>query len=240
MRFKALQTIGLIGVISTLGALAAAAAPPFAKDADSGKSLVISADHSIKGTAYHALPARSRQVYFESNAPLEDIKGQSNQVIGYTIATRGGSNLVAGEWHLPVKSMKTGIDLRDQHLAGKDWLDSKANPNIVFQLTKTEGVSLVKETENFSTYEGTLVGELTLNGVTRPVRLEKSRFTFMPASDLTAGVAKGDLLAIRTKISVRLADFNVSHPVIGDKVAETVEIDISLIHATIAPESQSG
>ncbi len=236
MRLKALQTIGIIG----LAAAIAAAAPPFAKTADSGKSLIIPADHSAKGVVYHALPARSRQIYFESNAPLEDIKGQSNQVIGYAIATRGGTNLVAGEWHLPVKSMKTGIDLRDEHLAGSDWLNAKEHPNIVFQLTKTEGVSLVKETDNFSTYEGTLVGEITLHGVTRPVRLEKARFTFMPASDRTAGVAKGDLLAIRTKMSVRLADFNVSHPVIGDKVAETVEIDVSLIHATIAPERQPG
>ncbi len=239
MRLRALQTIGFLSVVGAFSALAAAAtAPPFAKTTESGKSLVIPAEHSAKGNAFHALPARSRQIYFESNAPLEDFKGQSNQVIGYTIAARGGTNLVAGEWHLPVKSMKTGIDLRDEHLAGKEWLNAKAHPNIVFQLTKTESVSLVKETENFSTYQGTLIGELTLHGVTRPVRLAKTRFTFMPASARTAGVAQGDLLAVRTKMTVRLANFNVSHPVIGDKVAETVEIDISLTHASIAPEAQ--
>lgn len=230
--------LAVVGMLGLSSASSLGVAPPFAKANASGKSLAVAPEVASRGVVYHALSERDRQIYFESNAPLENIKGQSNKVIGFAVASTSRDNLVAGEWHLPVTSMKTGIDLRDEHLAGGDWLDAKSHPDIVFQLQKTENVSLEKQSASFSTYSGTLVGDLTMHGVTRPIRVEGARFTFLPASAQTAGVARGDLLAVRAKLSVRLADYGVSHPVIGDKVAETVTIDVALYHSTIGPENQ--
>jgi len=45
-------------------------------------------------------------------------------------------------------------------------------------------------------------------------------------------------LAIRTGFNVTLADYEVSHPVIGEKVAKTVEIDVSLFLSTLPPDRQ--
>lgn len=212
---------------------------PVAQPSPDGKTLVVPESHRSKGTAYYAITARDRQIYFESNAPLENIKGQSNKVIGYAVAAsdRPGA-LAAGEWHLPVASMKTGIELRDEHLAGKDWLDAEAHPNIIVQVREVKDLRESKRSAAFTSYTGILHADLTLHGVTKTIEIPASSFTFMPASEATQRVAKGDLLAIRSKFTVTLADYGVSHPVIGEKVAKEVEIDVSLFLSTIPPDRQ--
>jgi len=204
-----------------------------------GKTLVVPAAEQAKGTVYYALTERDRQVYFESNAPLENIKGQSNKVIGFAVASSATPGaLAAGEWRMPVASMKTGIDLRDEHLASKDWLDAKANPEVTFRLRETKDVKEVKKTDAFASYTATLAGDLTLHGVTKPVTIPGATITMLKASDATKKVAKGDLVSIRSKFTVTLAEFGVVHPVIGDKVAKDVSLDVALYLSTLPPAQQ--
>ena len=220
-------------------AVAAQPAIPVAKATRDGKTLVAPEDLQAKGTVYYAITDKDRQIYFESNAPLENIKGQSNDVIGYAVLSPNHpGTLVAGEWHLPVESMKTGIELRDEHLAGKDWLDAASHPNIIVQVRELKDVTETKRSAAFTAYTGTVVADLTLHGVTRTIEIPKSTVTLMPESDATRRVAKGDLMAIRSKFTVTLADYEVSHPVIGEKVAKDVEIDVSLFLSTLQPERQ--
>ena len=225
------RTLWAAGALIVAGAAfqasALVAGPPFAKATEDGKHLIVPAEQASLGTVYHALTGKDRQIFFESDAPLEDIKGQSNRVIGYAVAGTDGS-LVAGEWHLPVESIRTGIELRDEHLAGKDWLDAKAHPNIIFQLDHTEDVVLKKETEAYRTYSVTLVGEFTIHGVTRPITIHNASVTYLNASERTRTIADGDLLAIRAKYSVHLSDYDVSHPVLGKKVADEIKINTVL------------
>lgn len=212
---------------------------PGAAKSQDGKTLVVPAAEQSKGTVYYALTERDRQVYFESNAPLENIKGQSNKVIGYAVASAGTPGaLAAGEWRLPVASMKTGIDLRDEHLASKAWLDAKANPEVVFKIKETKNVKEVKKTDAFASYTATLVGDLTLHGVTKSITIPDSTITMLKASDATKKVAQGDLISIRSKFTVTLKDYKVSHPVIGEKVANDVSLDVSLYLSTLPPDKQ--
>jgi len=233
----ALATIGL--GLATLSS-AALAGPPFAEHAPDGKTLVPHEAHRGKGTMYHVLTDREQQIFFESDAPMEKIKGRSNQVIGYAVALESGSpaRLVGGEWHLPVESMKTGIELRDQHLAGSNWLDAENHPHIVFQLEEVKDIELVKESAGFETYSVTLVGDMTIHGVSKRMSIPNTRVTFMEESERTRRVAEGDLVSIRTSYSVRLSDFDVSHGTIGSKVAEVVEIDTKLFLSTVPPGEQ--
>jgi len=213
--------------------------PQFARPTPDGKTLVVPEADRAKGQVYYALTGRDRQVYFESDAPLEDIKGQSNRVIGYAVLSGSPAGaLAAGEWHLPVSSMRTGIELRDEHLAGKDWLDAESHPNIVVQLRGVKDVEQTKQTAAFTTYTQTLVVDLSLHGVTRRVEIPGATVTLLPESEATRRVAPGDLMAVRAKFGVTLADYDVSHPVIGDKVAETVQLDVSLYLSTLPPRSR--
>lgn len=221
------------------GSAAGQGAIPVAPARDDGKTLVVPDADFSKGAVYYAITDRDRQIYFESNAPLENIKGQSNKVIGYAVVSGDKpGTLVVGEWHLPVASMKTGIELRDEHLAGGDWLNAKKHPDIVVQVREMRGVNETKRSSAFTTYTGTLVADLSMHGVTRTIEIPGVTVTTMPSSEGTRRVAKGDLLAVRANFTVTLADYDVSHPVIGEKVAKEVEIDVSLFLSSNPPELQ--
>jgi len=219
---------------------------PKAAPAASGKSLTVPAALASKGVVYHTITGKDRQVYIESNAPLENIKGQSNRVIGYAVAGGGGggggggspANLAGGEWRLPVTTIKTGIDLRDEHLASSDWLDAAKFPEVIFTVSKVTDIKVAKESAAFQTYTATLHGSMSLHGVTKEIAVPGATVTFLKESDATRKTAKGDLMALRTKVTVALKDYGVSHPVIGEKVAKDVTIDISLFLSTASPEQQ--
>lgn len=238
-----MKTLSLATALSLVGLLALAAGQPPelapAQKSKDGNTLLIPVAEQAKGAAYYALTDRDRQIYFESNAPLENIKGQSNKVIGYAVmSTREPGSLVAGEWHLPVASMKTGIELRDEHLASKDWLNAASNPDVIFRIKETKDITVVKATDAFTSYSATLVGDLLLHGVTRTITIPNSTITLMSASEATRSVAKGDLVALRSKFTITLADYGVSHPVIGKKVASEVALDVSLYLSTVPPDKQ--
>jgi len=78
-----------------------------------------------------------------------------------------------------------------------------------------------------------MMADLTLHGVTRTIQIPETTVTVMPESDATRKVAEGDLMAIRSSFTVTLADHEVSHKVIGEKVAKDVEVDVSLFLSTL-------
>lgn len=236
-----MKTAPLITMLLTatlLSALAHAAPnTPFAKKTADGKTLVISDKQQAKGTIYYALSGRDRQVYFESDAPIENIKGQSNAVVGFAVLSKDKPGaLAAGEWHLPIKSMKTGIKTRDEHMAGKDWLDAELQPDIVVQVLGVEDLKETKKSAAFSSYTMTLVADLSIHGVTRKIKIPDTTVTLLNESEATRKIAPGNLMAVRAKFEVTLADYKVSHPVVGSKVARTVSLDVSLYHSTTKPK----
>jgi polyisoprenoid-binding protein YceI len=229
-----------IMIAALVGCLAgvAVAGPDFAKESPSGKSLVVPDAAKAKGTVYHALPGRERMMYFSSDAPVEKIKGQSSTIIGYAIAGKDNpAQLQGGEWHLPVTSIRTGNGTRDKHLQGEPWLDAAKSPNIVFQLKEVKDLKPAKE--GGKTYSATLVGEMTVHGVTKPLTVTDATIAVMPESPETAKVAKGNLMAIRAKYDITLSDFGVKNQVVGQKVADTLQLDNTIYMSTVAPEEQS-
>lgn len=229
----------LAAALAVTVATAQPAPLPVAPKAPGGKTLVVPDAHRSKGRVYYTITGRDRQIYVESDAPLEKIKGQSNAVIGYAVVSPNNpGEIVAGEWHLPVESIKTGIELRDHHMASEAWLDAAAYPDVIVQIRKTKDIKPLKKTAAFNSYSATLVGDLTLHGVTHTVSVPDSTIIVMKESPATQKVAKGDLLAIRSKFSVTLADYGVSHPVIGKKVAGTVDLNVSLFLSSNPPARQ--
>lgn len=249
-------SLALIVAVGLAAALPAAAQPqaepkaarpgdqdrPFCEHNDSGLSLIVPADHQALGTVYHALPGRDRQIHFLSDAPFERIEGQSNAVIGYAVAGKDAkeSLLAAGEWHLPVEKIRTGNATRDEHMAQPNWLDAASNPNVVFRLKKLEDV-VPGKANGSREYTATLVGDMTIKGVTRPIRIPEATIVFLPASAETEKIAKGDLLGIRCKYDVRLSDYGIQNEVITTrkKVAEILNMDTTLYMSTVPPEEQS-
>jgi len=233
---RGLIRVGLLAALS-VGVAAATSGLALAKAEKNaaGNGLVIPQDHQRLGKAYHVHKGKDAQITFLSEAPLEDIKGVSNQVIGYAIFDNSGSTprLAAGEFHLPVASMDTGIPLRNEHMQGSRWLNAAEHPDIVFELAESKNVRKVKEQASFTTYEITLVGDMTINGVTREMQIPAT-IVVMPESERTRSRAPGDLMAIRANYTIQLAEFGIEDPIVGDKLANTIELDTRLFLSTVS------
>lgn len=228
-------------LFSTSGFAQPATTESGAAKSPDGKTLLIPESIAGKGTVYYALPDRDRQLYLESNAPLENIKGQSNQIIGYAVAgnvAAGEPPIFGSEFQLPVTSIKTGIDLRDEHMAGADWLDAKKFPTVLLRSKEVENYKVIQETDQFTRYSGTIKASLTLHGVTRDITIPDATVVVMKPSERTAKIAKGQLLAVRANFSVTLADYGIKNSIIGDRVAKTVDLQISLFLSNTPPSKQ--
>ena len=73
---------------------------------------------------------------FVSDAPLETMVGKSSKVTGELTVDPADITKTKGSFKVPVVSLRTDNDLRDEHLQGDGWLDAKKNPNIHFEITE--------------------------------------------------------------------------------------------------------
>ena len=196
--------------------------------------------HAKMGTVFYVNDPMSRNtVSFTSEAPLEDIIGTTNQITGYVVfdpenPSKGGR----GELVVPVASLKTGIPLRDEHLASTDWLAASDYPEIVFQIENVKDVEVVKQTKDFVTYEMKLAGPFTLHGKTRQVEMP-ARITYLTESEATRQKMAGNLLAGRASFEVSLKEFGIKgfDGVVGSKVGETIQVDISFLATDQMPDA---
>lgn len=208
--------------------------------APSGTSLVVADSHRALGTVYHCTPGTTKQVSFSSVALNAKFEGHSSGVIGYAVAgpEQSPAALRAGVWAMPVKSLDSGNKLRDKHTAGPDWLDAAKHPDLTFVLTEVRDARLHKETTAGKSYTATLVGDMTIHGTTRQITIPDAMLAFASGSEKSA--AKGNLLAIRCKYTVKLSDYGISNDYTTKlkSVADEIGIDQSLVMSTVPPEEQ--
>lgn len=186
-------------------------------------------------TLYHTLAGRDAQVVFTTDAPLEKIVGKSNEVVGYAIAgTKDTPAKLAGaEWLLPIESLATGIPLRDEHIAAKEWLNADEFPNIRFVLSSVEDVKEVKKGDGFSTWSVTLIGQMSMRGVTKEIRVPDAKISFFDESEKTKNIAPGSLLFIKCDYTVTLSDFGIKHADVPKKVSDVVKLSQMLRLSTV-------
>ncbi len=215
------------------------AQPATVNRTESGKGLVIPDEEKKLGAVYYTAPTAAKQVSFKSDGKIK-FDGHSSGVIGYAVAGPADhpGDLKAGRWALPIKSLHTGNGTKDKHLAGEMWLDTSKGADVVFVLKEVRDLKPHKETPAGKSFSATLVGDLTMHGVTRPLMVPDTVLGFAGGTDKSP--VKGDLLAIRCKYTVRLSEFGVSNTYTAEAktVSDEVQIDQSLILSTVPPEQQ--
>jgi polyisoprenoid-binding protein YceI len=166
------------------------------------------------------------QAIFHSKAPLEDITGTSSGVGGtVTFDVANVAKTIKADITVDVASIKTGIDLRDEHLRSEGWLNAEKHPKLMFALKSVKGAKMKSD----NTMEMTAVGTMTINGITQPSELQVS-LRLMPESDATKKRAPGDLLVVRAKGKVQLTKFGVNQPaVVGSKMNDMVDIEFNAV-----------
>ena len=113
--------------------------------------------------------------------------------------------------------MKTGNDMRDDHLRSAQWLDAATHPEMSFEVVSVVAKPTVTEGDVKSA-DLEVTGKFTLHGVT---------------TDLKAPATikwKGDKVKISTQFGIKLADYKVKgkEGIVGQKVGETIACEATL------------
>jgi polyisoprenoid-binding protein YceI len=168
--------------------------------------------------------AGRNQTSFFSTTPLEDIKGLSGGVQGSVTFNVNDIKSLKGKISISVASIKTGIDLRDEHMRDAGWLDAAKYPEITFEIKKVSDVKQVAD--NKLTVKVT--GNYTMRGVTKEVTADAT-LTYLDESEQTKSRAAGDLLGVQAKFNVKLSDYGVNNKVVGQKVSENIEVSVNVV-----------
>ncbi|MCK6470583.1 MAG: YceI family protein [Planctomycetes bacterium] len=159
-------------------------------------------------------------VTIESDTDLEAIVTTSNQAAGQVVWDRDAKT-GSVKLSVPVNSLRTGIDKRDEHLQGEGWLDAAKNPDISFAST---AVKHVKDDE----YE--IAGTFTLKGVAKEVKANATvkYIAYKPEFE-KMGLPKGNLARFSVALDLKLSDFEIKSPAIPAKVSDTLKVKLALM-----------
>ena len=164
------------------------------------------------------------QASFFSSTPLEDITGVSNAVKGKVTFNISDVKTLKGSISIPVASLKTGIDLRDEHLKSDNWLDADSYPDITFLIKKISDIKI----ESDNKLEAKVTGDFTVHGVTKEV-VTTVTMTYLDESEQTKQRAAGDLLGVQATFNIVLSDYEVENMIVGQKVSENIEISVNIV-----------
>jgi polyisoprenoid-binding protein YceI len=164
------------------------------------------------------------QASFFSTTPLEDITGVSNDVQGNVTFDVNDFSTLKGKILISVASLKTGIDLRDEHLRSANWLDADSYPEAVFEIKKVSDIQVLEANK----LRSKVTGDFTTHGVTREV-VADATVTYLDESEDTKQRAPGDLLGVQAKFKIVLSEFDVDNMVLGQKVSDKIEISVNIV-----------
>lgn len=172
-------------------------------------------------------PKGVNNVIFKLDAPLESINGTGTGISGTISFDPANPGATTGRIELAVSSLKVGNSMMNDHLQGANWLDSATHGTITFEALK---LANVKTAGDKTTADVT--GKLTVKGVTKEITVPVS-FTYLPGKlGQRQQNAKGDLLVVRTAFSINRSDYGINAGKMDDKVAETIELTLSIAGAS--------
>jgi polyisoprenoid-binding protein YceI len=168
--------------------------------------------------------AGRNQTTFFSSMPVEDINGMASGVSGYvTFDIKNFASTLKGKITIATSSLKSGIALRDEHMLSAGWLDAEKYPEITFTIKKVTNAK--NEADNKLTAK--IVGDYTMRGITKEVTAD-AIVTYLDENEKTKMRTPGDLLGVKADFTVKLSDFGVKNDVIGNKVADTIEVGVNI------------
>lgn len=199
-------------------------------DAGSGEKLPTSPDTPVVPapvlpavTKWEIDPENSSVTFVCKHAMHTNVRGMFQRPSGTIVldeTTPANSKINAT---IDVKLLTTGVDERDTHLKGADFFDSATFPVATF--TSTEVAKL-----SDSAYS--VIGNLTMRGVTKPVTLA---VTASPPFHHYGSIRRGieaTTSVNRIDFGVGIAAWNVAAEsgglLVGDKVAITIDTEIVL------------
>jgi polyisoprenoid-binding protein YceI len=171
-------------------------------------------------------PKGVNNAVFKLDAPLEAIQGSANGISGIVTFDPENPASTQGKIVVTSASLQVPNSMMKEHLHGDQWMDVKKYPEISFEAKELKNVKTSGDT---TTADAT--GTLTIKGVakeiTAPVKL-----TFLK-DKLSQRVPNmnGDLLVLRSTFSIKRSDFAINPSAPADKVANDIELVLSIAGA---------
>lgn len=172
-------------------------------------------------------PKGVNNVVFKLDAPLESINGTAHGVSGTISLDVANPESAKGKIVVATETMTVPNSMMQQHMLGDQWLNAKANPEISFEIKK---ISDVKRSGDKG--EAEVTGVFTLNGVSKEITVD-AKVTYLPGrlAERSPQKTPGDLLVIRSEFSIKRSDYNIQPGKNLDKVADEIEIELSIAGA---------
>jgi len=172
-------------------------------------------------------PKGVNNTVFKLDAPLEAIQGSANGISGSVVfdpqnpgATTGKLVVASSSLHVPNPTMK-------EHMHSGQWLDVQNFPEITFE---TKSLKNVKTSGDSTTADA--VGTLTIRGVTKEITAPVKLTYLKDKLAQRVPGTKGDLLVIRSTFTVSRSDFGINPGAPTDKVADEIELSLSVAGAS--------
>jgi polyisoprenoid-binding protein YceI len=164
-------------------------------------------------------------VSFNSDAPVEVIVGNTSSIRGQVVVdeTLDLSKMpISATFEVPLSTIDTGIDLRNQHMRD-NFLETAKYPNAIFKLTKIQP-AVLKPNQKVTVKAD---GEFSLHGVTVKKTIPIDIF-YAKKCESQQKMEGCDLLQIKAKFSVPLDDHKIKRPeAVFQKLASTVYVTIA-------------
>jgi polyisoprenoid-binding protein YceI len=161
---------------------------------------------------------------FFSTTPLEDVTGISKQVEGTATFNVTDLKTLKGKISIQTGSIRTGIDLRDEHLRSSNWLDADSYPEISFVIKSVSDIRQIEENK----LQAKVTGDFTAHGVTKEITADVTMI-YLDESEKTKAKGPGDLLGVEAKFNIKLSDYDVSNVALGVRVSEDIEVTATLV-----------
>ncbi len=164
-------------------------------------------------------PAHSEVGFSVKHMMVTNVRGKFTKFDGTVTLDEKDVTKSKVEVSIDVASIDTGVGDRDQHLRSPDFFNAEKNPKLTFTSTKVQKAGKGLK----------VTGDLTINGVTKPVTLSVSEVT-KEGKDPWGNVKRG--ASASTEISRK--DFGLTWNkaletggvLVGDEVKITLELEL--------------
>lgn len=167
----------------------------------------------------------SDSVIFASDARLEFIEGTTNSIVGViSFDPASTSSPTSGRIRVDAASLKTGIELRDEHMRERH-LHTEQFPYIEFTLKSVSG--LPPSLSPSVTTNLNLSGDFTVHGKTLPISAPAT------AELLSGSGSVHQAILVTASFEIKLDDYDIPRPkMLLLKLAETIKIRVRFIAST--------
>ncbi len=161
---------------------------------------------TVQASAQHKYGVETSRLTFFSDGAIEDIRAVNTRVTSIFDGSRGDIAML-----VRIKDFQFDKKLMQVHFNEK-FMESEKYPKSTF-IGNISGFDLGKG----GLQRVVAAGKLLIHGVTREVEVPGTL------------ELKGNVLHLKTKFKVRLADFNITIPqIVWQNIAEEVELDLNL------------